>query len=244
MKFEGSTEDSSAASRHFHEPRSHISAGHQNGRYLRGLLLREIKISMPYLRTYEVRLLSQFCEDPYPETSLNSISCSLGCTQSHKIYCTPKPQEQTPSINDNPSQPETDADDVTSKKQKDDRPDPAAVVKSPDLEPLLNRYPQLRAQLRDMYKTTLEEEWVEYQYQPQAGRGRANARGGRGGYRNRGPWTHEKGFNRGLGKVRKYRERCEAGLEIGKNAEGFMRFVALVNGSGNGDDSSLSREPA
>lgn len=95
-----------------------------------------------------------------------------------------------------------------------------------------------------MYKTSLEEEWVELQYKPQAGRGgRGNARGGRGGYRNRGPWTREKGFNRGLGKVRKYREQCEAGLVIGKDAEGFMRFVALVNGSGNGDD-PLSQEPA
>lgn len=183
--------------------------------------------------------------DSVPWDISNSTSCSLGCTQSHKIYCTPKPQEQTPSDNDDPPQPETDTnDDAASKKHEDDRPDPAAVLKSPDLEPLLNRYPQLRAQLRDMYKTTLEEEWVELQYQPQAGRGRANARGGRGGYRSRGPWTREKGFNRGLGKVRKYKERCETGLEIGKDAEGFMRFVALVNGSGNGDDPSLSQEPA
>ena len=202
---------------------------------------------MPYLRDFEVRLLPNFMKTlPVILWDIsNSTSCSLGCTQSHKIYCTPKPQEQTPSNNHNPPQPETDANDlVTSMKQNDDRPDPAAVLKSPDLEPLLIRYPQLRAQLRDIYKTTLEKEWIELQYKPQTGRGgRANSRG-RGGYRNRGPWTREKGFNRGLGKVRKYRDQCEAGLEIGNDAEGFMRFVALVNDSGNGDDLSLSQEPA
>lgn len=181
----------------------------------------------------------------------DSTSCSLGCTQSHKIYCTPKPQEQTPSSNNDNPPPETDANDHTPEKRQkhDDRPDPATVFKSPDLQDLLNRYPQLRAQLRDIYKTTLEEEWVEHQYRPQSGPGRGgrlngSARGGRGGYRNRGPWTREKGFNRGLGKVRKYRERCEAGLEIGKDAEGFMRFVVLVNGNGNGDNPSQAQEPA
>ena len=167
-------------------------------------------------------------------------SCSLGCTQSHKIYCTPKPQSQ--SQPQDPSEPatttttttttphlETTTNKHTTDEQKHQQlPNLEALGKSPELQDLFRQSPELRDRLRDIYKTTLEEEWVEVQAQPpQAGRGRPNGRG-RGGYRNRGPWTREKGFNRGLGKVRKYRERCEEGLEVGKDAEGFMRFVALV----------------
>ena len=173
------------------------------------------------------------------------ISCSLGCTQSHKIYCTPKPQSQ-PQPQD-PSDPATTTttphhETDTDEKQKH-LPNLETLGKSPELQDLLRQYPQLRDHLRDIYKTTLEEEWVEVQAQPpQTGRGRPNGRGGRGGggYRNRGPWTREKGFNRGLGKVRKYRERCEDGLEVGKDAEGFMRFVALVEGQ----SQSQAQEPA
>lgn len=87
---------------------------------------------------------------------------------------------------------------------------------------MLDEYPRLRDQLRDIYQATREEEWVEIQ--PSAGRGRGR------GTRSRGPWTAEKGFKRGLGKVRQYRQRCEEGLETGKDAEGFMRFSRLVNG--------------
>ena len=173
------------------------------------------------------------------------ISCSLGCTQSHKIYCTPKPQSQS----QDPSEPTTTTphhETDTDEKQKH-LPNLEALGKSPELQDLLRQYPQLPDHLRDIYKTTLEEKWVEVQAQPpQAGRGRHNGRGGRGGrgggYRNRGPWTREKGFNRGLGKVRKYRERCEDGLEVGKDAEGFMRFVALVEGQS--QSQSQAQEPA
>lgn len=71
---------------------------------------------------------------------------------------------------------------------------------------------------------------MQPQHGGSGGRGRGgNGRGRGGGVRSRGQWTREKGFNRGLGKVRKARERCEAGLDTGKDAEGFMRFVALVN---------------
>ena len=92
---------------------------------------------------------------------------------------------------------------------------------SRELGDLLRQFPELRAQLRDMYRATLEEAW-ESQAPPQRGRGK--------GPRNRGAWTHEKGFKRGLGKVRKYRQICEDGSVSGKDAEGFMRFVKLVNG--------------
>lgn len=80
-----------------------------------------------------------------------------------------------------------------------------------------------------MYRSTLEDEWVEW-YTPPA-RGRGHGRGGKmPARRSRGPWTAEKGFNRGLGRVRKLRQDCEDGTEAGKKAEAFMQFLALVNG--------------
>lgn len=151
-------------------------------------------------------------------------SCSLGCTQSHKIYCEPKLESASESttaaaaISESTQPP---------KKKNDHLPDLETLGTSPELHELFTRYPQLRSQLYDIYKTTLEEEWVEFQ--PQPGRGRGGNGRGRGGVRNRGQWTREKGFSRGLGKVKKSRERCEAGLDTGRDAEGFLRFVALVN---------------
>lgn len=184
------------------------------------------------------------------------ISCSLGCTQSHKIYCAPKPISQdslkagtnqdtaNDHVNNDP-QPKIDTTNgFSGRKQQDQLPHLETLGTSSELQDLFCQYPQLRFQLRDIYQTTLEEEWVEVQPVGGGGGGfrggRPSGRGRGGGYRNRGPWTREKGFNRGLGKVRKLRERCEAGVEIGKGAEGFMRFVALVHGEGR----SRSQEPA
>lgn len=56
-------------------------------------------------------------------------------------------------------------------------------------------------------------------------------RRGKPGPRNHGPWTREKGFKRGLGKVRKYRGQCEDGSETGPTAESFMRLLSFVNES-------------
>jgi len=87
---------------------------------------------------------------------------------------------------------------------------------SPELQQLFERYPGLRAKLREIYRTTLEEEWSsDYRV---GGHGRA-------------PWTAEKGFKRGLGQVTKWRESCEDGSSTGAEAEGFMKFIALVTGS-------------
>lgn len=47
--------------------------------------------------------------------------------------------------------------------------------------------------------------------------------------RSRGPWTAEKGFHRGLGRVQKWRDSCESGAG-GVDGEAFKRFVALVLG--------------
>lgn len=164
-------------------------------------------------------------------------SCSLACTQSHKIYCAPK---ATPS-NEDPKATSTAATAPTPSQHGDTTPEvpgnttsqtneisSAAVATSPELQALLSRYPQLRNQLHEIYQATQEEEWQEW-YTPPT-RGRPYGRGGRGpSRRSRGSWTAEKGFNRGLGKVRKLRQDCEGGSEIGVKAEAFMEFLAIVN---------------
>lgn len=97
-----------------------------------------------------------------------------------------------------------------------------------ELQDLLQRYPQLRTQLQEIYQAAQEDEWVEW-YTPPT-RGRPYGRGGKAPTRrSRGPWTAEKGFNRALGKVRKLRQDCEEGTETGVTAEAFMQFLTLVN---------------
>lgn len=112
--------------------------------------------------------------------------------------------------------------------------------------------PTLRAHLRDIYRTTLEGEWPEplpapssqaqaqgYSGRGRGGYGRGRGSRGRGGggnqNRNYGAWTREKGFGRGLGKVRKFRRECEEGVVKGAQAEVFMRFVGIVLGIGYDD---------
>lgn len=164
-------------------------------------------------------------------------SCSLACTQSHKIYCAPKAtpsnqESQTTSaaapaptpLQNGDTTPET-AGNSTSKKNETSA---AVIAASPEIQALLSRYPSLRSQLHEIYQATQEEEWQEW-YTPPT-RGRPYGRGGRGpSRRSRGSWTAEKGFNRGLGKVRKLRQDCEGGTETGVKADAFMEFLAVVN---------------
>lgn len=155
------------------------------------------------------------------DPELIDSSCSLTCTQAHKVSCAPKPALQSSSniprieVNGNADTGTAGGDQQRSGLDLD------ALGSSRELGDLLREFPELRIQLRDMYRATLEEEWES---QAPAGRSRGK------GPRNRGAWTREKGFKRGLGKVRKYRQQCEDGSETGKGAEGFMRFVKLVNG--------------
>lgn len=162
-------------------------------------------------------------------------SCSLACTQSHKIYCTPKaPSPKPPQDTDTNPPPQDEPNGLIDGEgaPAQNALFPKSIASSPELKILFEQYPSLRDQLRDIYTATLEEEWVEVQ--THGNRHRSFHRG-KGGPRNRGPWTREKGFNRGLGKVRKFRERCEEGLETGKASEGLMRFMKLVNGEHPGE---------
>ncbi|KAJ6144296.1 hypothetical protein N7470_008191 [Penicillium chermesinum] len=162
---------------------------------------------------------------------LDRRSCSLACTQSHKIYCAPKANANEPNeapVANQPTNGETLQEAViedTSQKSSI-----AAIGGSTEIQELLRRYPQFREQLYETYLATKEEEWVEWYTKP--ARGRSFGRGGKAPTRrSRGQWTTEKGFNRGLGKVRKLRKDCEEGTETGRTAEAFMQFLKLVNQS-------------
>ncbi|KAL4869132.1 hypothetical protein BDV12DRAFT_168324 [Aspergillus spectabilis] len=152
------------------------------------------------------------------------MSCSLACTRTHKIYCAPKPPKTGEETDTQPQPEEAIGQGAGQPVQDANILTPQEL--SPQIKELLQRYPSLRHQLRDAYTATLQEQWVEG---PAPGdRPRPFGRG-KPPQRSHGPWTREKGFKRGLGKVRKYRTQCEDGLEIGKGAEGFMRLLTLVN---------------
>ncbi|EPS27951.1 hypothetical protein PDE_02896 [Penicillium oxalicum 114-2] len=164
------------------------------------------------------------------------MSCSLACTQSHKIYCAPKPASTSdePTTSNTPpgaaifGATEDNKSTAETSGTKTSESHAANLASSTELQALLSRYPDLRSQLYEIYHATEEEEWQEW-YTPST-RGRPHGRGGRGpSRRSRGTWTAEKGFNRGLGKVRKLRQDCEAGTETGPKAVAFMEFLALVN---------------
>ncbi|KAJ5206820.1 hypothetical protein N7472_003268 [Penicillium cf. griseofulvum] len=161
------------------------------------------------------------------------LSCSLACTQSHKIYCAPKaPSNEEPS-----NTPATNVDATPENEANAPTPaeptgtnapaiTPAEVGASSEMKELLSQYPELRSLLQDMFQSTLEEEWLLHGVVDVA----VGEVVGGSAPRSRGPWTSEKGFNRGLGRVRKLRQDCEDGTETGQTAEAFMRFMALVKG--------------
>ncbi|CRG90319.1 Rap guanine nucleotide exchange factor 5 [Talaromyces islandicus] len=145
------------------------------------------------------------------------MSCSLGCTRSHKIYCAPKPsltvaKESTEKKQDLPS-------DTPHHGQSNGPIKIENLGSSPELQKLFEEYPGLRGKLREIYRSTLEEEW-----QPEQMGGRKH---GGEWQQKQATWTAEKGFKRGLGHVTKWRENCEDGESTGSDAEGFMKFMAL-----------------
>lgn len=157
--------------------------------------------------------------------------------QSHKIYCTPKETTTTPDqggsqASTEPGEAQSTANGHISEETKGGKKEPLSLESlgsSKELQDIFTRFPGLRGKLREIYRATLEEEWASAQHSD-LGRRHDRRRGHhRGGGGNKEPWTAEKGFNRGLTKVRKWRESCEDGKSTGPDAEGFMRFIALVN---------------
>jgi len=183
-------------------------------------------------------VLQPYTWSPSCDADNSRHSCSLACTQSHKIYCAPKaaPSNGTPAkipapADTNPplQNGENTPGVVGRPESKCDQSSPTSIAASPELKGLLLRHPQLRSQLYEIYRGTQEDQWVEWYTPPTRGRG--HGRGGRTPTRrSRGPWTAEKGFNRGVGRIRKFRQDCEEGTETGTNAEAFMQFLFLVNG--------------
>lgn len=220
----------------------------KNARFLRGVFFGALQVSLSNMRADEVRSPATTPWLPWYITDDRGYSCSLACTQSHKIYCAPKaaPANETPTethatAHANPPMQNGDNTPgaVGHAESKRDQSFPASIAASPELKELLLRHPQLRSQLHEIYRGTLEDQWVEWCTPPTRGRG--HGRGGRApARRSRGPWTAEKGFNRGLGRVRKFRQNCEEGTETGTDAEAFMQFLALVNGQQEQPDQRLA----
>lgn len=175
------------------------------------------------------------------------FSCSLACSKAHKSNCTPqhaptavdKAENQTRATTIQSARNDESTSRSLSTAQQGQYPSLEKLESSPQLSNLLTQFSNLRSRLREIYKLTLEEEWVETS-KPNYGRGGRQSQGrdphnSRGATRNRGPWTAEKGFNRGLGKVRHWRDSCEEGA-CGVDDEGFMQFISLVLRQGGSDE--------
>lgn len=155
-----------------------------------------------------------------------ACSCSLACTRTHKIYCAPKASKTAQATDTRPQSDGTNGEVVEDGQSAQNGYDFNSQKLTSQVKDLFEQCPPLRDQLRDIYKATLEEQWTEGPVHKDRPRHFSKSRPPP---RSRGPWTREKGFKRGLGKVRKYREQCEDSLETGKCAERFMRLLTLVN---------------
>ncbi|KAJ5934243.1 hypothetical protein N7466_003790 [Penicillium verhagenii] len=155
------------------------------------------------------------------------MSCSLACTQSHKIYCAPKPQTsieeptETSATNTQPPVNGETAQDTGNVQGQHKSPTATGAV-PPELQDLLDRYPQLRTQLHEIYQAAQEDEWVEWYHPPTRGRPYGRGRGG--------PNSPQSGtMDRGERLQPCSRHDCEEGTETGVTAEAFMQFLTLVN---------------
>ncbi|OXV12022.1 hypothetical protein Egran_00216 [Elaphomyces granulatus] len=174
----------------------------------------------------------------YKCPTCGTLSCSLSCTQSHKTSCAPKATSASDQDNPPASSEAAHQHQLVGGEASDEKNDGKHRVigledlgSSKELEDIFTQYTGLRQQLRDIYKATLEEGWVDSQvFDGARGFGRRRGVYKRSGSGHRGVWTAEKGFKRGLARVRQWRERCEDGLSTGPDAEGFVEFVALVTG--------------
>ncbi|KAL1953381.1 hypothetical protein VTO42DRAFT_2952 [Malbranchea cinnamomea] len=171
-------------------------------------------------------------------------SCSLACSRAHKTSCIPQPAP--PASSDGQSdensvlpshQPNDNSTDATLSNKQHRVPDFEDLEKSQQLKELFTRFPNLRSRLLEIYKLTLEEEWIVSSEQNRGHRrGRGKGSQTQKGVPNiRGQWTAEKGLNRGLDQVRQWRNHCENGAS-GIDDEGFMRFISLVLGENETDE--------
>lgn len=151
-------------------------------------------------------------------------SCSLACTKSHKIYCAPKPN---PVVVSEAAKQSSETDPAQEEHNADEK------IPLKEIQEIFAQYPNLRSKLLDIYKSTLEQEW-EVSGQGHSMYPNNQRHAFRHHHNSRGPWTAEKGFNRGVEKIRQWREGCEGGEFTDKDADGFMKFMAVVAGEREG----------
>ncbi|KAI5296359.1 hypothetical protein KEM52_003590 [Ascosphaera acerosa] len=159
-------------------------------------------------------------------------TCSVACIKRHKgTDCAPSTADATDSGS---TTAETTA--VLSQTAKatsgtqsptGEVPDLATLAASQELQALFKKSPSLRSGLRSIYELTLEENWVESTRVRDFSR---RGHRGRGGLQMRrlGRWTDEKGFKRGLGKVKKITSGEDRYHSMDEAA--FGEFVRLALG--------------
>lgn len=157
-------------------------------------------------------------------------SCSLTCSKTHKENCAGKAPDSLDGL-DHGDQKDIPASFATSQSASDASPHPlkpfSKLQTSQELQELFSKYPTLRSQLSHIYKSTrppqtdAEEQGSGYRNFSERGRGRSDGRN-QSSF-DRGGWTLEKGFNRGLSQLKRLRDGDNK-----EDAEGLREFSELV----------------
>ncbi|KAH7061232.1 hypothetical protein B0J12DRAFT_565184 [Macrophomina phaseolina] len=158
--------------------------------------------------------------------------CSLACFKTHK----PIHDSSAPAASASAKDPQNASATPPTQAPAPEQPpsDPLQrLLADPALQTLLQKHPNLRAQLLTIYTSTLEpdpDEWAEQQQQQQQsgrgrgrggrGRGRGGGAGMPGGQRARGPWKQETADKNAVGQILRAQER--------EGGEAMREFVELV----------------
>ncbi|KAI5306995.1 hypothetical protein KEM56_005745 [Ascosphaera pollenicola] len=165
-------------------------------------------------------------------------TCSLACSKTHKgatcavtTAASPSPERSsslaaaaTVSVAD--ADPAAAAQGLNTEKTPpaEEFPDFHRLASSRELQELFKRSPSLRDGLQGIYQLSLEENWMETIRARESNRGRYKGPQ----TRHLGRWTEEKGFKRGLGKVKKIRNNNDRSNTFDQVA--FGEFCRLVLG--------------
>lgn len=122
-------------------------------------------------------------------------SCSVACYKTHKP--THEAQVNNPPVEHTPADKQVPDQKSTVRSRRLDKPRFADLEKDSELQQLLQRHPDLRRQLQNVYALMLEPD-------PDRSRGQGSY-GGRGGGQRR--WTRQKGEQEAQAMLRQLRER-------------------------------------
>ena len=109
------------------------------------------------------------------------------------LLCT---EQDSTAVKDFAEQPSEEPQSLAKREESPKGPIPLA-----EIQKLFAEYPNLRAKLREIHNITLEEEWDAEQKRSTYHRGDRQAHNHHHHHNNRGTWTAEKGFNRGVEKL-------------------------------------------